>query len=126
MFLIDFPEFRFLFAKSTRGEATIKHASYPDHFITPSTLDLGPTSNHLPVHIFKCGSVSVSERDIYVHGGVNSLENESYNMISIGLPNWNAYFQKKLLSSSEKVGKSSKNAFEVAIPLYIIRQFFDF
>ena len=62
--------------------------------------------------------VSVSERDIYVHGGAFSSENESYSMISIGLPNWNTYFQKKLLSSSEKVGKSSKNAFEVAIPLY--------
>ena len=70
--------------------------------------------------------VSVSERDIYVHGGVNSLENESYNMISIGLPNWNAYFQKKLLSSSEKVGKSSKNAFEVPYPPVHFQQNVDF
>ena len=40
----------------------------------------------------------------------------------IGLPNWNAYFQKKLLSSSEKVGKSVKNTFEVPYPLYIFNE----
>ena len=63
-------------------------------------------------------SESHRERDIYVHGGCFFFVMESYLIKIIGLPNWNAYFQKKLLSSSEKVGKSSKNAFEVAIPLY--------